>query len=407
MGMSKVAAVGQVGTKFLAGGGSTAIMGATGGIATGATLATAAIAMAAIAAAVATLGPGIYAITTDFEGVGTTIKNAMDLILAHFYTLRNVTLPVIGPLGKLFSKEGKVGKFFLLLLPRGILLLLKAVETFITIEQTLIRFTKKTIASIMNFGSQLWEEVKNLISMLAPYFSAAWDWIAKKATAAWHWIYTAFKKHVIDPIIKGFVYVWKIWHEHVLDPIIKGLKHIWKIWSEHVIDPILEGFATLYNIYKEYFLDPVITVLHNIGAFIQKIIDKIAPFLGWGKAAKASAGIDITKKFADLGTWITKNTVGAWKQSWKEVKSETSAALLVMKAERARELKLAALAARKKKVGEEREQPPQNVFNNARFDVVQKFAEGFDPDRVAVAFSNDLASVCERKLHSMFAIPGM
>lgn len=39
-------------------------------------------------------------------------------------------------------------------------------------------------------------------------------------------------------------------------------------------------------------------------------------------------------------------------------------------------------------------------FRNSRFDIQQKFAEGFDPDRVAVSFSNDLASLGERKLAS-------
>ena len=39
-------------------------------------------------------------------------------------------------------------------------------------------------------------------------------------------------------------------------------------------------------------------------------------------------------------------------------------------------------------------------FRNSRFDIQQKFAEGFDPDRIAVAFANDLASTGERRLVS-------
>ncbi len=42
-------------------------------------------------------------------------------------------------------------------------------------------------------------------------------------------------------------------------------------------------------------------------------------------------------------------------------------------------------------------------FPNARFDITQKFEEGFDPDRIAVAFANDLAALGERKLQSGFA----
>jgi hypothetical protein len=42
-------------------------------------------------------------------------------------------------------------------------------------------------------------------------------------------------------------------------------------------------------------------------------------------------------------------------------------------------------------------------FRNSRFDIKQEFAEGFDPDRVAAAFANDLASLGERKTQSGFA----
>lgn len=36
-------------------------------------------------------------------------------------------------------------------------------------------------------------------------------------------------------------------------------------------------------------------------------------------------------------------------------------------------------------------------FNNNKFDIKQAFAEGFDPDRIAVAFANDLATLGERR----------
>jgi hypothetical protein len=39
-------------------------------------------------------------------------------------------------------------------------------------------------------------------------------------------------------------------------------------------------------------------------------------------------------------------------------------------------------------------------FRGSRFEIEQKFAEGFDPDRVAVAFANDLASMGEKRLTS-------
>lgn len=44
-------------------------------------------------------------------------------------------------------------------------------------------------------------------------------------------------------------------------------------------------------------------------------------------------------------------------------------------------------------------------FRGSRFDIKQSFAEGFDPDRIAVAFSNDLATLGERKIMSGFSAP--
>ena len=42
-------------------------------------------------------------------------------------------------------------------------------------------------------------------------------------------------------------------------------------------------------------------------------------------------------------------------------------------------------------------------FPNARFDIKQSFAEGFDPDRVAVAFTDKIQSLGERRLQSSFS----
>lgn len=39
-------------------------------------------------------------------------------------------------------------------------------------------------------------------------------------------------------------------------------------------------------------------------------------------------------------------------------------------------------------------------FRNSRFDIKQQFAEGFDPDRISVAFTNDLAKLGERALEA-------
>ena len=41
-----------------------------------------------------------------------------------------------------------------------------------------------------------------------------------------------------------------------------------------------------------------------------------------------------------------------------------------------------------------------NDFRNSRFDITQNFGEGYDPDRIAVAFTRDLNRVSDRRLSS-------
>lgn len=43
-------------------------------------------------------------------------------------------------------------------------------------------------------------------------------------------------------------------------------------------------------------------------------------------------------------------------------------------------------------------------FRYSRFEITQKFAEGFDPDRVASAFASDLSAMAEQRLDSGFAL---
>lgn len=51
-----------------------------------------------------------------------------------------------------------------------------------------------------------------------------------------------------------------------------------------------------------------------------------------------------------------------------------------------------------------------NDFRNSRFDITQRFAEGFDPDRVAVAFTEQLENAAAQRidagLNPLFTIPG-
>jgi hypothetical protein len=50
---------------------------------------------------------------------------------------------------------------------------------------------------------------------------------------------------------------------------------------------------------------------------------------------------------------------------------------------------------------------PNYDFRGSHFDIKQAFAEGFDPDRIAVAFANDLATLGETRIQSQHVyVPG-
>ncbi len=57
----------------------------------------------------------------------------------------------------------------------------------------------------------------------------------------------------------------------------------------------------------------------------------------------------------------------------------------------------------KKGDGQQNPDAPYMDFRNSRFDITQKFSDGFDPDRIAVAFANDIAKLGENKLQSGFS----
>jgi hypothetical protein len=41
-------------------------------------------------------------------------------------------------------------------------------------------------------------------------------------------------------------------------------------------------------------------------------------------------------------------------------------------------------------------------FRHSRFTIEQKFEEGFDPDRIALAFAKDVGRIAEQRLQSAY-----
>jgi hypothetical protein len=94
----------------------------------------------------------------------------------------------------------------------------------------------------------------------------------------------------------------------------------------------------------------------------------------------------------DFG-WL-EAPIALFKKHWDKTQIQASGKVATNRAAEAKE---------KKK--NEDSKPPKTEMNfpNARFDITQNFAEGFDPDRIAVAFANDLSSLGEMGSSSTFA----
>lgn len=154
-------------------------------------------------------------------------------------------------------------------------------------------------------------------------------------------------------------YIWR-------DVIAGGIK-------EYVVDPVVKFFGHLKDLAKtvaDFFVDQ-----YNL----------IVGFWGGKKVAKSTA--DSFKM--DLG-WL-QEPIAMWKKHWNKTQVET-----VAQVKKARE-------ATERVVPEHKTPAVYNDFRGSRFDITQSFAEGFDPDRVAVAFATDVAQMGENKVQSGFA----
>jgi hypothetical protein len=102
-----------------------------------------------------------------------------------------------------------------------------------------------------------------------------------------------------------------------------------------------------------------------------------------------------------LKTDVVSAPIDIFRKHWSDVNRETEAAAKAALA--AKRAESAAGKESKTATTPGQRTTPYNDFRNSRFDVKQNFAEGFDPDRIAVAFSNDLASLGEKRMQSGFA----
>lgn len=171
------------------------------------------------------------------------------------------------------------------------------------------------------------------------------------------------------------------------------------------VDEIVKFYDGLVLRFKVFFADPLGRVIEALGKIVSgsltNDIAKVA--LGMYDMKRAVTGLmaarGAQKELAPLNgpklgfSDLLKSAV----KNFNEAQTDTENAIIAARFKKRQKGVLGNMAP------EEREKAPVFDFRGSKFDITQNFAEGFDPDRIAVTMANDLSSMGEMKAQSGFA----
>lgn len=456
--LQKLTGRGIVGTAGMMLGGAKALtgllgFGAGGGAAAGGTAAAGGAAAAggvalgpllAVIAAIAAIVGAIYitwkAISQNVNGIKDKLVAVWDRIAVHFEaiweTFKATASPLLKWLDKVFSKQGGFGKFMMTLLPMALLNFLKAVELALHFARAAHLYAQM----MWEQWKRVWGILVRLKNDLTDLFMDIYGWvasitktvvdattgaakeIAQANTDLMRWIWdglTAAANAVYPKVVK-------VWHM-IADAVAGVATGLWRSYIGPFVNNLIEGFSGMGKAIAGLFggvADETGSALGWVADKFSKLFHAIQEGVNWlwnfiknswvGKAiggaidwgGSAYKTVDnavgelvrqITEPFKRAGTDIkaTLTPIQTWKEAWRRIDEDT-------KRDAAARRK-AAEEEKRTEPGEERDGPPHYDFRGSKFDITQKFAEGFDPDRIAVAFANDLAAMGERKLQSGFS----
>lgn len=157
--------------------------------------------------------------------------------------------------------------------------------------------------------------------------------------------------------------------------------------------PLTRWVGSLWRRFKGLFAPEGV-----IGSFFGKVLVKTVNFLGTvvdGILRVLQTIIIVIQKLKENFVEAITSPVETFSKAWEKAGWLTYFKKRELEMERL-EPELAPIP----KAPGVRPPPPVFDFRGSKFDVVQKFAEGFDPDRIAVAFTTDLADLGEKRLQS-------
>lgn len=170
---------------------------------------------------------------------------------------------------------------------------------------------------------------------------------------------------------------------HVLGDLVPMFQQFWQ-------DVLAKPF-------KDYVVDPLMWSMRQLGKFVDDVTAKFN-FLAarFGGTSAPAPQKDLST--AGLKDFFNPTAIAdIWKKNWEKTEQNAflDAKMRTFDNRRADE-------ATRRSAGETKPPAPNYDFRGSKFDVTQKFSEGFDPDRIAVAFANDLSALGEMRAQSNF-----
>lgn len=192
------------------------------------------------------------------------------------------------------------------------------------------------------------------------------------------WTYTAVRDNVMG--IRDIIVGW--W-----DQVSARVAVIWDI-----VDPLFKTLGRMFSTdgpVGHFFVKVLIKVIDSVGTAADQILTTIQMI------------ILVVQKMATNFTQAITDPIKLFQSAWEEANRRTIAKREQIEFERTMPGLVGIPGGR----GAPAARPPPPVFDfrGSRFDIKQQFVEGFDPDRIAVAFSNDLATLGERRVQSGLA----
>lgn len=201
---------------------------------------------------------------------------------------------------------------------------------------------------------------------------------------------------IVTTIVGIVTYVKSHWAEFgkgimsVLKKVGGAFAHLW-----HSLEPLFEWIGAKAVPFIEWLLDVFGTLVDGIGDAIDWIIvvvQKMGLYVSaaWDILDDPFSTDTIIKAYTDLNKGLAEV------DRQQAIKKQTAQANDFIKSMKKNVDRFAKGAG----TPDGRQPAPYNDYRGSRFDIRQNFAEGFDPGRIALAFSTDLAKLGERRTQS-------